>query len=274
MASITAQSALALPEAFPAHPLRRDKLEFWGAYALIALAIWAPPLAQSVLSLAALAWILWATWRSFDGWAILGFRARSGQSPRFWAAIWVLPVAIALAAGAIALAAQVGTLHTPPTAALFLQRYGGYALWSFLQEFLLLNFFLLRLMRLVPGKQKAAIAATSLFALVHLPNPILTPLTLLWGYTSCLIFLRYRNLYLPALAHAILGITIAITVPGQVDHNMRVGLGYLTYRQHPQRLHVVPAGLEAASPAAPSPATPASAAKVPVTSDPPSLGNR
>ena len=34
------------------------------------------------------------------------------------------------------------------------------------------------------------------------------------------------------MAHAILGITIAITVPGPVDHNMRVGLGYLTYNPH------------------------------------------
>jgi hypothetical protein len=36
------------------------------------------------------------------------------------------------------------------------------------------------------------------------------------------------------IAHAILGITVAITVPGPVDHNMRVGLGYLTYDPHKQ----------------------------------------
>ena len=47
-----------------------------------------------------------------------------------------------------------------------------------------------------------------------------------------MLFLRYRNLYPLAISHAILGISIAITVPGPVDHNMRVGLGYLTYRQH------------------------------------------
>jgi hypothetical protein len=32
------------------------------------------------------------------------------------------------------------------------------------------------------------------------------------------------------VTHAILGICVALTVPGPVDHNMRVGLGYLTYR--------------------------------------------
>jgi hypothetical protein len=32
-----------------------------------------------------------------------------------------------------------------------------------------------------------------------------------------------------ALAHAILGISIGITIPGSIDHNMRVGISYLTY---------------------------------------------
>ena len=71
--------------------------------------------------------------------------------------------------------------------------------------------------------------ATGLFVIAHLPNPILTVLTLFWGSASCRLFLRYRSLYTLAMAHAILGISIAITIPGPVDHNMRVGLGYLTY---------------------------------------------
>jgi membrane protease YdiL (CAAX protease family) len=83
--------------------------------------------------------------------------------------------------------------------------------------------------RLLPSARSAALAAAVLFALAHLPNPILTSVTLFWGFAACLLFLRYRNLYPLALAHAILGIAIAITVPGPVDHNMRVGLGYLTY---------------------------------------------
>ena len=36
------------------------------------------------------------------------------------------------------------------------------------------------------------------------------------------------------IAHAILGITVAITIPGPVVHNMRVGLGYVTYSLHMQ----------------------------------------
>ena len=81
--------------------------------------------------------------------------------------------------------------------------------------------------------------AAALFAIAHLPNPLLTVVTVLWGATACLLYLRYRNLYPLMIAHAILGIAIAITVPGPVDHNMRVGLGYLTYHSHsqPHRSH-------------------------------------
>jgi hypothetical protein len=46
---------------------------------------------------------------------------------------------------------------------------------------------------------------------------------------ACLLFLRNRNLIPLALTHALLGITIAMTVPGPIIRNMRVGLGYLTY---------------------------------------------
>ena len=63
----------------------------------------------------------------------------------------------------------------------------------------------------------------------HLPNPILTAASFVWGLAACLLFLRYRNLYILAITHAILGITLAMTVPGPVIRNMRVGLGYLTY---------------------------------------------
>jgi membrane protease YdiL (CAAX protease family) len=90
-------------------------------------------------------------------------------------------------------------------------------------------FFLSRLLRLLPSPKLAALVTAVIFAVAHQPNPILVPVTLLWGLAACLLFLRYHNLYTLALAHAILGVTLTITVPGPVNHNMRVGLGYLTY---------------------------------------------
>jgi hypothetical protein len=102
-----------------------------------------------------------------------------------------------------------------------------------MQQFLLQSYFLLRFLRLLPGKAAPIIAAIGIFALAHLPNPILTPVTLVWGTISCLLFLRYRNIYALGVAHGIMGLCLAMTVPNSLHHHMRVGLGYLRY--HPGR---------------------------------------
>ena len=61
-------------------------------------------------------------------------------------------------------------------------------------------------------------------------------MTLIWGLAACFVFLRFRNIFPLGMAHAIFGICVAITFPGPVVHNMRVGLGYLRYRA-PLRVH-------------------------------------
>jgi hypothetical protein len=47
----------------------------------------------------------------------------------------------------------------------------------------------------------------------------------------CEMFRRYRNIFPLGLVHAVLGLTIAASLPDSLLHHMRVGLGYLTY--HP-----------------------------------------
>ena len=134
-----------------------------------------------------------------------------------------------------ALSSQMNTLHRPAGAGLFVKSFWGYTLWSFVQQFLLQDFVLLRLLRLLPSKGAAVAAAAGLFALGHLPSPILTAVTVVWGTAACLLFLKYRNVWTLGMAHAVLGVGLAIAVPGRVDHNMRVGLGYLRY--HPRGMH-------------------------------------
>jgi hypothetical protein len=162
---------------------------------------------------------------SFDGLKAMGLRTAN-----FFRSLWVVGVALIVAAVAVLVAIWQGTLHIPATPILFIETYCAYALWAAVQQFLLQCFFLSRLLRLLPRERFAAVMAAGIFSIAHLPSPILTPITLIWGFAACLIFLRYRNLYPLAMAHAILGISIAITIPGHVDHNMRVGLGYLTYK--------------------------------------------
>lgn len=218
---------------------RRDRIELCVGYGLILLVIWTPGPLQRLLYYIAIVVLGAILWRSFDSWADLGLRTAN-----LLQSIWVVGAALVVATAAVICAIRLHTLHVPDGTALFLKRYIGYAVWSFAQQILLLDFFLSRFMRLLPGKKSAVVATAGIFALAHVPNPILTPLTLLWGVVACLLFMRYRNLYPLAIAHAILGICIAVAVPGSVSHNMRVGLGYLQYRRnvdhhHSQSDHIV-----------------------------------
>jgi membrane protease YdiL (CAAX protease family) len=202
----------------------RPLLELSIGYALILATIWTPRPFQRWLYLAAALWIFVTTLLSFPGWAAMGFRWRG-----FVASIWVVFAAFILAIAATLVAIHLNTLRHPLGPRGWLLTFGGYTVWSFAQQFMLQGYFLLRLLRILPRREGAALAAAGIFAAAHLPNPILTPITLAWGACACFVFLRCRNVYPLALAHAILGITVAVTIPGPVVHNMRVGLGYLRY---------------------------------------------
>ncbi|MGA2807824.1 MAG: CPBP family glutamic-type intramembrane protease [Terracidiphilus sp.] len=211
---------------------RRDFVELALAYGLILVVIWTPRPWQKLLWWVAAAVVATIACLSFDGLKAVGLRRAN-----FLRSLWVAGLALLVAAVAVLLADRLHTLRLPAGLVAFIETYAAYALWAFVQQFLLQGFFLARLMRLLPGEKAAALAAATIFAAAHLPSPILTPVTLIWGFAACLLFLRYRNLYPLAMAHAILGIAIAVTVPGPVDHNMRVGLGYLTYTRTHHAIH-------------------------------------
>jgi hypothetical protein len=216
----------------------RAGVELALAYALIMAVIWSPRPWQRVLWIFAVGGVAVMMARSWDGLRSIGLRRQN-----FWRSLWVPAAALAFAVTAVMLAAHLHSLRLPhPPASgialpdstfgrglLFIQTFWAYALWTFVQQFLLQGFFLLRMLQIIPSPRNAALAAATLFALAHIPNPVLAIATLVWGFAACVIFLRYRNLYPLAMAHAIFGITLAITIPPPVSRNMRVGLGYLTY---------------------------------------------
>lgn len=210
---------------------RRVLTEIAVAYGLILTVIWTPRPWQRGLWWIAAAGVIVITSLSWDGARPMGLRPA-----KFFSSAWIVGAALVTAGIVIAVSAKLHTLRLPFGPILFIESYFAYAIWALAQQFLLQSFFLLRFTRIFSSSLWAAIAAAAIFALAHLPNPILTPITLIWGIAACLLFMRYRNLYPLAIAHAIFGITIAITVPGPVDHNMRVGLGYLTYSHRGHRL--------------------------------------
>jgi membrane protease YdiL (CAAX protease family) len=125
-------------------------------------------------------------------------------------------------------AAKIGTLH--PLYKGDLAHIAGYVLWTIYQQFLLQDFIMDRLLRLVSSESAAVTLAGTLFAAAHLPNLVLTAATLVWGVVSCALFRRYHNLWALGLAQGLLGLCFAICVPDSLHHHLRVGLGYLRYR--------------------------------------------
>ena len=207
---------------------RRAAIEIAIAYLLVLSVLWTPRPLQRFLWVVAIVGVAIILWKSFDGWKAMGF-----TTTNFSRARWIVAAALVLAAVTVAIAIRLHTLHLPPGGPLlFIETYIAYVIWTGVQQFLLQGFFWLRLLRMTRRPVMAALVAAGLFAAAHIPNPVLTPITLIWGFVACLLFLRYRNIYPLMIAHAILGITVTMTIPGPVDHNMRVGLGYLTYDPH------------------------------------------
>ena len=203
---------------------QRDLLELAVGYTLIMATIWTANPAQRVLYWLAFAWIIVTSWASHEGWTGLGLGSKG-----LLQSLWVVGVALVLSAGAVLIAWRMHTLHRLHGPTPLLLHGWGYIIWSIMQQFILQSYFLLRLLRLLPGKVAPVIAATVIFALAHLPNPILTPITLVWGAIACVLFLRYRNVYTLGVAHGIMGLCVAVTVPNSLHRHMRVGLGYLHY---------------------------------------------
>jgi membrane protease YdiL (CAAX protease family) len=142
--------------------------------------------------------------------------------------LWILPAAVALMVVSVWVAQRIGTYHALYSADL--AHVGGYLLWTFYQQFLLQDYFMPRLTRLL-NSDGAIVGAGVLFAVAHLPNLSLTIATLAWGAASCWLFRRYRSLYVLGLVQGMLGLCFAVCVPDAMHRHMRVGLGYLHYHQ-------------------------------------------
>jgi len=191
-------------------------------FGLILLAVWTPVgRVNTAASLLAVSSILWFTSRGPYSWRELGFTAPARGT------LITLGLGVAVAA----FIAASGTVFRPifgPAHAVPFHRAWQYGIWAVAQEFILQSFFYLRLKSLL-GHRRAALWAALLFAVVHVPSPLLTGLSFVGALLFCELFHRYRALVPIGLAHALLGLTIAASLPDSLLHHMRVGIGYLMY---------------------------------------------
>ena len=206
-----------------ANPTRtRDLAELILGYGAVVGVIWMPDYLQRLFSPVVLVLTLGIVLARRQSRDELGL-GRRGLIP----SLWILPAAIAVAGLSLFAAAKGGTLH--PLYKADFAHISGYVLWTIYQQFLLQDYFMARLMRLVSNEAAAVTFAGTLFALAHLPNLVLAAATLVWGILSCALFRRYRNLWALGLAQGLLGLCFAVCVPDALHHHLRVGLGYLRY---------------------------------------------
>lgn len=201
----------------------RGWLEIAAVYGCIEGALWSTGATRQAWSWAALALMLLFFVLARPQLRRLGI---VGLGPaRAW---WIPPAAALLAAVILWIGWQAGTLHgLYGTTNLYFHSF-GYAAWTVVQEFIAQSFFFLHLESLV-GPHRAVFANALLFSIAHWPNFVLVPVTLVGGWILTELFRRYRTIYVLALAHTLVALSIAVAVPNRLQRHMRVGIGYLEY---------------------------------------------
>jgi hypothetical protein len=200
-------------------------VELLVGYGLILTANWTSNPVQQWFYWATLVWIggSTATW-------IFRNRSIEFRMKGFWRSLWIVGAALMLAAPMVAIAARMHTLQQPYGTMDRSEAFVAYAVWAIAQQWLLQGYFLPRLVQITSREGWAAATVAGLFAVAHLPNIILAVMALFWGVAASFLFLRFRSIVTLGFAHAILGIAVAVSIPGPVLHNMRVGLAYLQYQ--------------------------------------------
>jgi membrane protease YdiL (CAAX protease family) len=168
---------------------KTDLVELCVGYALILGAIWTVNPWQRRFYWTAIAWVVLTTCIHRPKWRALGLGL-----PGLFPSLWIIGAAAVLAGLAVYIANQMHSLHPLHGPTPLLSHIWGYLIWALMQQFLLQIYFLLRLMRLLRDKLASIAVAALIFSLAHLPNPVLTPVTMVWGIAACVLFLRYRNI--------------------------------------------------------------------------------
>ncbi len=198
----------------------RDLFEIALVFTLIMVAVWTPQgRVNSIFSITAAACVV--------AFAIVGrWGAREmGLTRPLAGALNILLIGALMCAAiaAIGVALRFAGVGYP----LPWSRSSQYGIWALQQEFIVQSLFFLRLESFL-GSRRAVWAAASLYAIAHIPSPLLTALSFLGGLLFCECFRRWRNLYPLGMIHGALGLTIAASLPDKWLHHMRVGIGYLT----------------------------------------------
>jgi membrane protease YdiL (CAAX protease family) len=177
-----------------------------------------PNVARSAVLVPAAVIVVLTAWHDLRHRA-WGFSWRA-LAPGMWRALAVTFVAVLLI---VAAGAAIGTLHDRRD---FLGSLAPLVVWGGAQQWVLQTVVLREAQR-ASSRDKGVVIAAVLFAAVHLPNPLLAPVTGAAALIWCRLYDRYPNIIPLALSHGLGTLALRYAFDDAILGRLRIGAAYL-----------------------------------------------
>lgn len=99
-------------------------------------------------------------------------------------------------------------------------------IWGLAQQYVLQGFINRRAQVISGSGRRSILLVAAIFALLHLPNPWLTVATFVGGTVWAYVYQRAPNLLALGLSHALMSMTLALSLPPTTINSLRVGIKY------------------------------------------------